>query len=262
MEKTVQLIEKALDIFTDQSNRHIYKDLSIIDHTLVVTFNESKLFTWRKSTNSRYERFNFEHTLNIEESVVDNWSCAPIIYGLEEHLPKELLQTTKPFPIISGVPFHIFRRTEEEYIATIIERLSFAYFNIQIPTRFFDHQANVSLIEGALSVSTNEKQGTQLDFCLPFHPSLGEVFPTCAILDISERCLPAYSKMLNDAIKTRLAEYYDNELKLNPLWNLSHLEDTLHAAYIIAPLLRAKFGNKWPQALLNIKSQQITFSSK
>jgi hypothetical protein len=259
MEVTINLIEKALNIFTDESNGYIYEDLSLIDHTILATFNESRLFIWKKGASSKYEHFTFEHTLNIQDSVINNWSCAPIIYGLEKTLPKELIEVTKPFPLISGVPFHIFGKTEEEYIATIIERLSFAYFNIQIPTMFFEHETNVSLIKESLLIVTKEKKETQFDFSVPFHPSLGEVFPTCAILDISERFLPSYSTILSDSIKERLAEYYNAELKLNRLWDLSHLEDAPHAAFIIAPLLRSKFGKKWPQALLKSKGQQVTF---
>jgi hypothetical protein len=257
MEKTINLIKKALEIVTDQSNSYIYENIPVIDHTIVVTFSESHLFAWHKRANSHYEELTFPHKLSIDNLVVNNWSCAPIIHGLEKNIPEELLKRTKPFPLISGVPFHIYGRTEEEYIATIIERLSFAYFNIQVPTMFFNHETNLSLIKESLSISNREKQGTQLDLFLPFHPSLREVFPTCAILDISERFLPAYSTMLNEAIKKRLAEYYDNELNLNQFWNLSHLEDAPHAAYIIAPLLRSKFRQKWPQALLKIKDQQL-----
>lgn len=259
MEVTINLIEKALDIFTDKSNRYIYEDLSLLDHTILVTFNESHLFIWNKGANSKYKLFTFENTLNIQDSVINTWSCAPIIYELEKNIPKELLETTKPFPLISGVSFDIFGKTEEEYIANIIERLSFAYFNIQVPTIFFEYEANVSLIKESLLVATNKNEETLFNFSLPFHPSLGEVFPTCAILDISERFLPSYSTMLIDSIKKRLAEYYDAELKLNRLWDLSHLEDAPYAAFIIAPIIRSKFGNKWPQALLKIRGLQVTF---
>lgn len=262
-EEDLQLVFEALDFLWRTDLDFIFRDRSRIKNATVLVVDLHYIHVWCRNQ-ERYHHESFKHTLSVDDINFGHWACGPFIKGLQKSLPKNI--TLNSF--ISGGTFsnviEIQKKrndplnpflTKESYLSTIIHEFGHLYYDSHFRNWFSDSQENhkaimtaKKLYQGEIAHELEEPKN------IPQNRIMSEIFAFCTDRATSQIFWPSQVSAINKANIEILNRVLREEGSRDPLYDFSPLDRPHIAALVWGPIIMERYGEEWPQFLLEDRS--------
>lgn len=273
-------IEEGLRTVWKKELDFVFKDRSLIEKTVVVSFDSQNLYFWStvnlpncqklKSHFKKYKLFKKSHQVKITDKMQKGW---------QEEIKKELGEEIKSVklsphdwakkPIISGgllTPFTKIHQkikekgvcdpyiTYESYLATILHEFAHVYYHNHKLWWFSNKKENLSYLRTAQLIYENKKVYLKrIKIKIPTPIFLSEVFAFCTDYYATSNFWPNHLNDINIANTRRIKNLIASERKKDLDTKdsvLSSKTNHHNTAAVLGILLLHLYPKTWPQKLL------------
>lgn len=270
----LEAVEEALEYLEKPELDFIFRDRTLINNILVISFDSKELFIWTKLKHSKlkkipcrtkgYNAYRIKHGIKIKDDYQKGWCAGLGLQEIYKYLPRNFQKNWYEIPRISGsllTPFvgihkklrETKRRpldayhTRESYLATIIHEFGHVYYYQYKFKRSQEKKKPLRYLKTALELYQGKKPKLlrNLDLKLSRLNSVPELFAFCTDYYAASTFWPNHKKDID---------------KENRSWIKKALEkrdiDFIHGSHsyaaIVGRLLLEEYPKSWPEKILDL----------
>lgn len=269
-------IEDALRYVWDPKLDFIFRDKTVIQSTIVISYDSAFVYLWTRKqlpdiksfpcSAKSYYAYKIPHKLMLSDEHHRGW-LAGVHHEIECFLPSSIKSASSfAIPRISGglfIPFITVQKktsvkispyaTRESYLATIIHEFGHVCWNQHKLWWYSNKEETLNYLAMAWKLYSNKSNVHNMRLNTPAHDGIGEVFAVCSEYYASQQFWPLHKQNFDKFAKNRLKDLRVLEKKRNLDEQDSVLELTRYPhdlAFVFCKLLLTYYPTTWPKILL------------
>ena len=268
--KDFEAIEEGIKAVWHPKMRFVFRDLTKIANTVVISYDSKFIYLWNSSSLSNYPKYQFPHKLRLKNEWQYAWCAGIWDKEIEKLLPKKIQQASHfKIPRISGgllKPFVTLQKkikdtslnpytSYESYLATIVHEFGHVYWNQHKLWWYSNKKQNLAYLRLAKNLHKKEGEASKVSLNLPINAGIGEVFAFCTEYYASQLFWPNHKKNLDTFSKERIKEL----IKLEHTKDLEKEDSVIEPnknphdfASVLGKIIISQHPQTWPRILTNI----------
>lgn len=268
----LKAVEEAFEYLERPELDFIFKDRSLIDNTLVVSYDAKELFIWTKLKHSKlkkmpcrikgYYAYRIKHKMKIKDEDQRGWRAGLILREIYKYLPEKFQKNWHEIPRISGgllTPFVGIHKklrktkkrpldaycTRESYLATIIHEFGHVYYYQYKSKRSPEKERFLGYLRVAseLYQSAKPKLLRDLDLKFPRLSFATELFAFCTDYHAASVFWPNHKKDVDRANRSWMKKSVKRK-------DVDFMFGDHASAAVAGKLLFEKYPEDWPSMIL------------
>lgn len=271
----LKAIEEGIKTVWQSEMNFIFYKKSLIEKTVVITYDSKFLYLWLKrkfprleamtSRLKNYYAYKIPHKIRIQDEWQIGWQASLTIKPFVNLLPTELQKSDFKIPKISGGllrPFFELQKkkevkdnpyvTRESFLGTIVHEFGHVYWSQHKLWWYSNKKENINYLRTAKRLYEKKETISKIPLYLPLNLGVGELFAFCAEYWASKLFWPNHIKNLDAFIENRLKELIKMEKKKDLEREDSVLEPSRNPhdfAFVFGKIILTLYPKSWVQTL-------------